>query len=99
MSNMKSCPCCGTTTSNGNKAREKYYNLLHDYARLAGEHGDQRALISASQEYISNIAMGVTSSARPNRIAHEKHVFDLQQAAHLLNSALSLEDIDPKVKP
>lgn len=94
LSKMETCPCCGTTTSNGEKARAKYYDLLKDYARLAGEHADQRALIDASQKYLGNITMCVTSSARPNKIAYEKNVFDLQQAVHLLNAALKLE-IEP----
>ena len=91
-SQMEICPCCRTTTSNGGEARAKYYDLLKDYANIAGKHGDQKALIDAAQKYLGNIAMGISSSARPNKIAYERHVFDLQQAAHILMSALECEN-------
>lgn len=68
MTKMKRCPCCGTNSSAGHKAHTKYYSLLERYSELAEIHGNQLGLLDATNEYLSNITLGVSSSARPNKI-------------------------------
>lgn len=92
MSELKSCPCCGIKSGSGDNAQTKFYDLMKDYAQVACRNKDQVAIIDAAMKYLSQITLGVTSSERPNKICYESNVFDLQQATHLLNSALSLEN-------
>jgi len=93
---MERCKCCGLTSSAGKSGSEKYYNLLKQFSLRASLNKDQCAMVEAAQEYLSNITTMVSSSDREGKIPYERNLFDLQQAYHLLGTALEVEDSTEK---
>lgn len=85
MSNMKSCPNCGTTNSN---ARDyEYWCLVNRFERLAVEVGAIRDIIMLAENRLRCVAHGVQSGDSAG-LAYEKHWEHVASANRLLNAAM-----------
>ena len=85
MSEMKSCPNCGTTNSN---ARDyEYWCLVNRFERLAVESGAIRDMVMLAENRLRCVAHGVSRGDSPS-LCNSDHWEHVASANRLLTAAM-----------